>query len=443
MSVEAVDPASGPIEARFDDDSANDLLARGVRVIRVLHTDLFGRQRAKQVPVRSWLGLRNGLAYSKMASAEDLFGEAVSADEFPGLASHPDLHATIDPSTARIPSWEPDAVWVLATLHESGERSALCPRGQLEHARDALDSSTGLRAVAAGEPEFFLFRNDAGQPPSPYSTDGVSYTMDRMADPEGVVGRIHRSLIDFGIGVSVVNREFSPGQFEINLVHDEVLAAADAAFLLKSGIKELASLEGLSANFMAKPRTVGSGSSLHVHLSLWDGERNVFADESNGVSDLALHAIAGLQAHAAALMAFAGPTVNSYRRMAGEGLSPNRSNWGVDNRFSFVRIPPELGDSTRLELRAGDASASPHLLMAAMLHAIRDGIENRLDPSQAGQPLPIDLGEAIAALRKDDMLREGLGDELIDVYSALKQREVDGFRSHVTDWEWGAYASQV
>lgn len=437
-------PACGRVDgARFDRSFTEELVSRGVRVIRVVHTDLFGRQRAKQVPVRSWAELRDGLAYSKMASAEDLFGEGVSPDEFPGLASHPDLHAVVDPSTARIPSWEPDSLWVLATLNEAGRSSALCPRGQLKHARDLLGSATGLRAIAAGEPEFFLFRNRDGEPAVPYSTHGVSYTIDRVTDPEGVIGRIHRSLIDLGIGVTVANREFSPGQFEINLVHDEVLVAADSAFLLKSGIKELASLEGMLANFMAKPRTQGSGSSLHVHLSLWDGDRNMFADDSATLSELALHAIGGLQAHAPALMALAGPTVNSYRRLAGEGLSPSRSNWGVDDRFTFVRVPPELGNGTRLELRAGDASASPHLVMAAMLHAIRDGVENRLEPTQEGSALPGDLAEAVAALRKDDTFRDGFGDEFIDVYAALKQREVERFRAHVTDWEWDAYARQV
>src|SRR5690606_31834292 len=131
----------------------------------------------------------------------------------------------------------------------------------------------GLSCVAAGEPEFYLFERDAAGRATrvPYSRDGVSYTIDRITDPKGVLGRVHRQLIDFGIRVTALNREFSPGQFEVNLRHAPALTAADDVFLLKTALKELAAIEGYSANFMAKPIQGEEGSSLHVHLSLWDG----------------------------------------------------------------------------------------------------------------------------------------------------------------------------
>jgi glutamine synthetase len=377
-----------------------------------------------------------------MASAEDLFGQGVSPEQFAGLASHPDVHAHLDLDTARVPPWEPDAVWVLATLNEPSGRSQLCPRGQLRHACEALTASTGLGAIAAGEPEFYLFQAN-GRDREPYSAGGVSYTVDRYADPQGAVGRMHRALIDFGIGVTVANREFSPGQFEINLEHAGVVQAADEAFLLKCGVKELAVMEGLTATFMAKPRSDLAGSGFHVHISLWDGDRNVFAGNGDALSEVALRAIAGLQAHAPALMAICAPTVNSYKRVHGETLSPRHSNWGVDDRFTFVRVPPELGSSTRLELRVGDASASPHLVMAGILHAMRDGIERELQPTVAGSPLPSCLDEAIDALAKDEVFREGFGDEFVRVYTALKTREIDAHRAHVSDWEWDLYRQQV
>ncbi|WP_203337589.1 glutamine synthetase family protein [Nocardioides limicola] len=364
------------------------------------------------------------------------------AAQFTGLAAHPDLHARLDLGTARIPPWEPDALWVLSALSEHGDRSALCPRNQLAEASDALMANTGFRAVAAGEPEFYLFRDD-GDGPRPYSSDGVSYTIDRYADPDGTVGRMHRMLIDLGIGVTVVNREFSPGQFEINLGHGDVLDAADDAFLLKSSVKELAARAGLRATFMAKPQSDLAGSGFHVHVSLWDDDRNVFADGRDKLSVVGLRAVAGLQTHAPALMALGAPTVNSYRRVHGEALSPRRSNWGHDDRNTFVRVPPELGDSTRLELRLGDASASPHLVMAAMLHAIRDGIDRELEPTAEGASLPSSLDEAIDALAKDEVFVEGFGSEFIEVYSALKAREVHAGRVQVASWEWDLYAQHA
>ena len=428
----------GAVLPAFDPDYLEQLLARGIQVIRVIHSDLFGRQRGKQYPVASLLELAAGVAYSKMANAEDLLGVPVDEKEFPALANHPDQHATLDMATAFVPPWEADSLWVLSRLNEHGLPSALCPRSQLASASEQLKAELGLSAIAAGEPEFYLFTKDDGGR-SPYALNGVSYTMDRITDPDGAVGRMHRQLIGMNIGVTVVNREFSPGQFEINLKHNDVLEAADAAFLLKTGVKELAIAEGLDANFMAKPLSGEEGSSLHVHLSLWQEAENVFATPNAGLSPVALAAIAGIQLHAPAIMAFAAPTVNSYKRLTGEGLSPRTSNWGEDNRFTFVRVPAERGGATRLELRAGDASASPHLLMAAMLHAASDGIRRELSPDPVGQPLPRSLAESIEALEKNEVMRAGFGDEFTSIYAAVKRREVQAFESSVTDWEWNLY----
>ncbi|GAA1062051.1 glutamine synthetase family protein [Agromyces bracchium] len=422
------------------------LLARGIRVIRVVHADLFGRQRAKQFPVSSLPQLLGGIAYSKMSVAEDLLGVPVDETQFPQLLGHPDLHARIEPDTAVIPPWEPDAIWVLASLWEHGRRSELCARGQLAAAREHLAAALGLTAQAAGEPEFYLFKQPTGDGGrgAPYAPDGVSYTIDRITDPDGAVGRMHRALIDFGIGVTVVNREFSPGQFEVNLHHGEAQVAADQVFLLKTAIKELARIEGLEAVFMAKPVTGEEGSSLHVHLSFWDeAGRNVFATDDGGMSDVLTAAIGGIQAHAAALLAFASPTVNSYKRLRGNGLSPRRSNVAEDNRYTFVRVPAERGPATRFELRAGDASASPHLLTAAMLHAACDGIARGMVPTPDGAPLPRSLEESIAALEADELFTNAFGAELVGVYAAVKRREIEAFEASVTDWEWNLYHSHA
>ncbi|MGI5126836.1 glutamine synthetase family protein [Pseudonocardia sp. CA-107938] len=416
-------------------------LATNAKVVRVIHADLFGRQRAKQYPAAVWEELLDGVALSKVSLAEDLFGVPVSAAEFPELAGHPDLSVRPDPETVLVPPWEPDSVWVLGRLFEHGRPSALCARGALRDAQERLVAGSGLAAITACEPEFYLFQRTAdGSRGAAYARDGVSYTIDRPNDPTGAVGRLHRRLIDFGIGVTAVNREFSPGQFEINLRHTDAGRAADQVFLLKSAVKELAVDEGLVANFMGKPVTGEEGSSLHIHMSLWDGDQNAFATPGGGLSDRALAAVAGIQHHAAALLAFASPTVNSYRRLVGEGLSPRRSNWGEDNRLSFVRVPAERGSATRLELRAGDASASPHLLTAALLHAVRDGVERDLRPSDDGVLLPRSLDESLAALQRDDVFTEAFGAEFVKVYVALKTAEIDRLAATVTDAEWQLYS---
>lgn len=417
------------------------LLTRDIRVIRVIHADLFGRQRGKQVPIDALQMLLDGVAYSKISLAEDLLGVPVDEDEFPRMKGHPDLHAVVEAGTAIIPPWEPDALWVLAGLWENGERSALCARGQLATARERLEHELGYTAVAAGEPEFYLF--ESGGQRKPYATDGVSYTIDRITDPRGVVGRMHRALADFGIGVTTVNREYSPGQFEINLRHSDVESAADQAFLLKTAIKELAIIEGTEAVFMPKPLVGEEGSGLHVHMSLWQGAQNVFDDGNGGMTPIMRSAIAGVQLHAPALMAFAAPIINSYKRLRGEGLSPRTSNFAEDNRHTYVRVPAERGNATRFEVRIGDASASPHLLMAAILHAARDGILRGLEPTKDGMPLPRSLESSLIALENSEVLIDGFGDELVRAYTAIKRREIEAYEATVTEWEWDLYHSHA
>lgn len=433
--------------ATIDDlESLERLLARGVKVIRIIHSDLFGRQRAKQYPVSELDTILDGVAYSKMSVAEDLFGVPVDETQFPQLLGHPDMRARADIASALIPPWEPDSVWIMSTLWEHGSPSALCARGQLERSIQRMQQEHGFTGVAAGEPEFYLFQNDENGDATqrPYSRNGVSYTMDRITDPKGVLGRIHRQLIDFGINVTVLNREFSPGQFEVNLRHAPSLPAADVVFLLKTALKELAIDEGYTANFMAKPLQGEEGSSLHIHLSLWDGDTNVMAGaDEKELNDTLRHVVGGLQAHAAALTAFSSPTVNSYKRLHGEGLSPDSANWAEDNRYTYLRIPAERGKATRVELRSGDASANPHLLLAAMLHAARDGLNRRIEPSEVGTKLPRTLEESIAALQNDEVLSEGFGQEFIEIYSELKLREARSYALSVTDWEWNTYQAHV
>ena len=409
-------------------------------VARVIHPDLFGRQRGKQFPASHLARLRSGgTAYSKMSLAEDLMGNPVPEADFPWLVGHPDLHASLD-TEAFFPDWEPTGQWILSRLTENGMPSPLCARSQLAAAHERLQDAAGLNAIAAGEPEFYLF--ESGQK-TPYPNGGVSYSMDRVGDPRGALGRLYRGLISFGIGVTAINREFSPGQFEVNLDHAPAELAADRAFLLKTAIKELASIEQLDANFMPKPLAHEEGSSLHMHVSLWDesGE-NAFATADGGLSDTCLAAVAGLQRHASALMAFAAPTINSYRRIHGAGLSPDTSSWAEDNRFAFIRIPAERGGATRIELRAGDASASPHLLLAAMLAAMTAGISEKLRP-QGDEALPPSLDHALDALESDQVFRAAFGDEFLATYLAVKRSECRQHGAHVGDWEWDQYAGSV
>jgi glutamine synthetase len=253
---------------------------------------------------------------------------------------------------------------------------------------------------------------------------------------------------ELGLGVIAAHHEFSPGQFEINLQHGAALEAADRAFMFKESVRELAAIEGLEANFMAKPFTDAEGSSYHVHVSLARGDENAFADGKIGLSSECLGFVAGVLAHADALTALGAPTVNSYRRLVPEAMAPTRADWAHDHRFTYIRIPPERGAGARVEVRGGDASANPYLLHAGVLLAGADGIRRGLgpdpprDPDMAvvGRRLPGDLGHALDALEADALLVRGLGPELVRTFVALKRAEVEREHRHVGDWDWAEYA---
>jgi glutamine synthetase len=422
--------------------AAARLRTDGIRFVRVMHADPYGRARSKELPIGSLADVLGGLAYCEASLVEGLDGEPLMGEEFPGGRGFPDVHAVPDLTTLRSSSWQPDTAWMLADLRAPEGPSPLCCRGVLSRQIAALERRE-LRAVVASEPEFYLVREQADGPASLYSPGtGMAYTTGVRADPDGVLRQIHAALDGFEIGVTTANREFSPGQFEINLSHTEALAAADRAFLLEEIVKDVAATNGLLATFMAKPFSQHEGSSHHVHVSLWEGDENVFAGDDGALSELAECFAGGVLAHAQGLTAIASPTINSYKRLAASaGLVPSGAALGGDNRRSYLRIPSERGRASRIEVRAADASANPYLLIAAILAAGNDGIERSLDPAaHAATALPTSLERALDALEHDDVLLEALGPQLASVLVALKRRECARYASTVTDWEWREYA---
>ncbi len=405
-----------------------DLAGRGVRYVRVLHSDVHGNARSKEVPVAR---LPSSIGYCAASLAEGLDGiPFIEGPSFMGGPSFPDAFAVPDLSTARIPPWEPDRAWVLADLIETG----LCCRTALRRVIDRL-ATAGFEAVCASEIEFYVLRD--GEPYS--SRHGMAYTTGRRSDPEGVVRRMLEGLDGLGLPVTTVLREFSPGQFEVNVQHGPALAAADAGFLLKEGLREIAAHEGLDVVFMAKPFEAEEGSSHHVHLSLWRDGANTFAAGPALLRQFA----AGIIAHAGALTAVCNPTVNSFKRLGAEGMAPKTANLGGDDRWSTLRVPGEGGAAARLEVRLPDASSNPYLVYAAVLGAGLDGIERELEVPEEFPALPPSLGAALDALAGDAVVRGALGDDMADALTALKRREIERFSRAVTDWEWKEYGISV
>ena len=430
-----------------------DLRARGIDVIRVSYSDMIGTDRGRDVLIDELAtAMGHGLAFCRAIYHTSPRGDVVPVQG--GLESGlPDIKARPDLATLTDLPWEPGAAWVLADCFgEDGEPAGEGPRHVARQVSAKL-AELGLHAVIGPELEFFICEPDdsCDRGWKRYADEpGNVYVVGRKGDPKGILLTMLRFLRDAELQVTAANHEFSAGQFEINLNHSELVDAADRAFRMKSGVQEIARHEGMLATFMAKPFNDEGGSGFHLHLSLVDESgSNVFGTD-DGLSDVGLSAIAGVLAHAPALAAILNPTINSYKRFGPDTLAPWLIDWGMDNRSAMMRIPPERGQSSRMEVRLGDATANPYLAMAAVSAAVYLGVRDKLVPPaplegygydpESAPMLPQSLPEALDALEADAELREVLGEFFVNSFVTYKRNEVERFSRHITDWEFLEYA---
>lgn len=271
-----------------------------------------------------------------------------------------------------------------------------------------------------------------------------------------------RCMIDSGIQVEGHHHEVaSGGQGEIDLRYDSLVRMADAVLKYKYIVKSVAHKNGKTATFMPKPIYEDNGSGMHVHASLWQDGRNLFAGSSYaGISELGMHAIGGLLKHARALSAITNPTTNSYKRLVPGFDAPTTISYSSRNRSAAVRIPVYSArpQARRIEYRCPDGSANPYLAFSAMLMAMLDGVINRIDPGEPldrniydlgpevlkGLPgLPLSLEEALQALEVDhDFLMRGdvfTEDVLSTWIRDKREQEVNAIRTRPHPFEFHLY----
>jgi glutamine synthetase len=225
---------------------------------------------------------------------------------------------------------------------------------------------------------------------------------------------ISLTLAKCGMTVECHHHEVATaGQCEIDFRYSTLLSTADNIQIFKYVVRNTAFQHGWSATFMPKPLYGDNGSGMHCHQSLWNGQTPLFAgDGYGGLSEMGLFYIGGLLKHAAAIVAFAAPTTNSYKRLVPGFEAPVNLAYSARNRSAAIRIPmfhtnPKL---KRLEFRPPDASCNPYLAFSAMLMAGLDGIQNRIHP---GRPLDKDIYELSREELKDvPSLPESLDESL-------------------------------
>jgi glutamine synthetase len=217
-------------------------------------------------------------------------------------------------------------------------------------------------------------------------------------------------------------------------------------------VKDVASEFGLYATFMPRPLEAVAGSGMHLHLSLFDGDDNLFHDAAGHepLSETGRAFLAGVLAHAAEITAVTNQWINSYKRLATGAEAPQRVSWTRHGRNALVRVPagrPGRSRAARIELRSPDPAANPYLVFALVLAAGLRGLERGYAlsgecedaPPPDAPALPEDLREATDLFERSELARETLGDRLVDWYVANKRREWDEYRATVSDVERRRY----
>ncbi|TDU02151.1 gamma-glutamylmethylamide synthetase [Streptomyces sp. 846.5] len=430
--------------------------ADGVRFLLATFTTLTGKPCAKLVPVEAADALQgDGVGFAGYAA-----GAMGQQPRDPDIIAVPDLR-----SYAPLTFLRPGLGMVHCDPHVNGSPHPFAPRVILRALAERA-AAEGLSLVTGAEVEYFLVRR---------AEDGTLSTADRLDDADqpcydarGVtrmydhLTAVSDAMVQLGWGPYASDHEDGNGQFEQNFHHADALTTADRVVTLRYILQVLAEQRGMTATFMPKPFTDRTGSGMHLHLSLWDGDRPRFpaAEGSDdaygmGLSPEAYAFTAGLLTHAPALHALIAPTVNSYKRTgatttaSGATWAPRHATWGGNDRTHLVRVP----DAHRVELRGGDGSANSYLASAAVLGAGLDGVRRGLDPGSPGASadapvLPRTLLDAVHALEGDEVLRGVLDAAdpaagVSDYYAQLKREEFYSWHNTVSAWEIDRYLTSV
>ena len=426
----------------------------GLEFMRLLFTTITGSTKSIEI---SYDGVEEFLSHGYFFDGSSVTGYAsVNASD---LLLKPSLEKPIpDPVDSSVDM-------MLCGVHDiSGSASKKSPRHVLEK---IIQSSheLGLHMKVGAELEFFLLATEGDEI---RTADNGGYCDTPPADGSLHLRRaIVRSLKRMGISTVAHHHEVSQGQHEVVLRYGDASTIADSIILARLAIAEIAHRHGSTATFMPKPFSGMNASGLHLHQSLWDlkSKKNLFTtDDSDGLSELGRHYVAGILEHARALSALVAPTINSYKRLTPGYEAPTRIAWGPRNRSTMIRTPhtTSASSSTRIEYRCPDPSCNPYIALAGILSAGLDGIVRGLEPSdpttedlfevQGGtETLPGSLPDALDELEKDSVLRNALGKDLRDTIIRLRRKEWNEYlettgdpgQSEITKWEIKRYLHVV
>jgi glutamine synthetase len=429
--------------------------ADGTTFVLATFVDLDGKPCAKLVPAAALdRAQADGVGFAGFAAG--------GTGQVPG---DPDLIAMPDPdSYVALPSVRPGLAMVQCDPHVDGVPWPFAPRIILRRLRERL-AGAGMSMQVGAECEYFLVRRgpdgtivpadaeDAAAKPC-YDARDLTRMFDHLTD-------VSAALNALGWDNYANDHEDANGQFEQNFGHGDALTTADRVIAFRYLVRMTAERRGMTATFMPKPFTGLTGSGMHLHVSLWAGDRALFPDACDprglGLSTVAYSFIGGVLSHVPALLALLTPTVNSFKRTgappptSGATWTPTRATYGGNDRTHLIRVP----DGDRVEIRVVDGAANPYLAIAGLIAAGLDGIDAGLDPGPVGGPagpgraaavaaeLPPTLLHAVEAFAADPVITGALaaagGAGVPAYYAARRRAEFLDWHSRVSTWELEHY----
>ena len=365
-----------------------------------------------------------------------------------------DMVLVPDYSTATAAPWANDIT--LQVIHDvmdtSGNPIEFVPRNVLKKIVD-LYKAEGWTPVVAPEIEFYLTKANIDpdlpiEPPMGRSGRRVAsrqaYSMQAVDEYGKVIDDIYDFAEAAGYEIDTIIQEGGAGQIEINLIHGDPVTLADQVFYFKRLIREAAFRNDCYATFMAKPMQDEPGSAMHIHQSILGADgKNIFNSAKDEPTEAFYSYLAGLQRYIPHAITLFAPYVNSYRRFVTSGSAPVNLEWGADNRTAGIRIPISSPAARRIENRVVGMDCNPYLALAATLACGYLGMKQQLKPreSVAGdaynlpRALPRSLLDGLDAFRTAPELRNLLGDQFCDIYTALKMNEAEAFLQVISPWE--------
>ncbi|MFD0864365.1 glutamine synthetase family protein [Tessaracoccus lubricantis] len=419
---------------------------RGIRFVRLWFTDVLGSLKSVAIaPAEVEGAIAEGVGFD--GSAIEGFARVYESD----MVAHP------DPSTYQVLPWRQAGRSTARMFCDiklpDGSPSFADPRFVLKRALQKA-ADLGFTFYIHPEIEFFLLRSLS--PLIPLDQGGY-FDHTTLGDGTDFRRDVITILEQMGISVEFSHHEAAPGQHEIDLRYADALTMADNIMTFRVVVREVAVSQDIHATFMPKPFSEHPGSGMHTHMSLFEGDTNVFYDAADqyNLSKTAKQFIAGLLHHAPEITAVTNQWVNSYKRLVGGGEAPSFACWGRANRSALVRVPqftPGKSSSARIEYRAIDSAVNPYLAYAVLLNAGLKGIEGEYPLPEETEDevwrltdrerkaigiheLPRNLDEAIRIMDESELVAETLGEHVYEYFMRNKRKEFAAYRQQVTPWE--------